>query len=380
VTRNAPSRAALSRTALLGSLSLSVALGLSACSASNEGSTATSTGSTGTGGSAGAALSGTLNGAGSTAQEAAMEAWKAKFQGANPSVTVNYDAIGSGDGRAQFLSGGVDFAGSDSYLSTDELKSAKKTCGSNPVEVPVYVSPIAVIYNVSGVSKLQLSPATVAQIFAGKITTWNDPAIKAENPGVSLPSTTITPVHRSDDSGTTANFTDYLSQVAPNDWTAPADDTWPTKSGESADGTSGVVSAVTQGDGTIGYADASQAAQLGQAMIKVGSQYVKPSAQAASAVLSESTPEPGRASTDMALNVNRKTTKAGVYPIVLVSYQITCSTYSSQAKANLVKAFESYVVSPDGQNIAAQQAGSAPITSALQKQAKQAINTISSTQ
>lgn len=306
-----------------------------------------------------------------------MATWRAGFQQANPGATINYDAIGSGDGRAQFLSGGVDFAGSDSYLSDDELVAAKKTCGSNPIEVPVYVSPIAVIYNVQGVDKLQLSPQTVAQIFAGKITSWNDAAIKAENPGATLPSTTITPVHRSDDSGTTANFTDYLSKVAPNDWTYPADDTWPTKGGEAADGTSGVVSAVTQGDGTIGYADASQAANLGQALIKVGSKYVGPTTQAASAVLSESTPVSGRARTDMAMDVNRTTVKAGVYPIVLISYQITCSTYGSKAKADLVKAFESYVISSASQDAAAQQAGSAPITDALRTKAQQAINTIS---
>jgi phosphate transport system substrate-binding protein len=324
-------------------------------------------------------MSGTLNGAGSTAQEAAMSAWKTGFQSANPGVTVNYDAVGSGSGREQFIAGGVQFAGSDSYLTTDEVKAATKTCGSNPIEVPVYVSPIAVIYHLQGVDKLQLTSQTVAQIFAGKITSWDDPAIKAENPGASLPSTTITPVHRSDDSGTTANFTDYLSKAASSDWTHPADDTWPTKGGESADGTSGVVSAVTQGDGTIGYADASQAAGLGEALIKVGSQFVGPTTQAASAVLNESTPVSGRPSTDMAMDVDRTTVKAGVYPIVLISYQVTCSTYSSKATADLVKGFESYVVSAAGQNAANKQAGSAPITSALRQQAQKAIDTISAT-
>lgn len=374
MTHTSQSRAALSRTALLGSLSLSVALGLTACSAANESSNSSSGG---TGSATAAQVSGTLNGAGSTAQEAAMEAWKASFQSANPNVTVNYDAVGSGSGREQFLAGGVNFAGSDSYLSTDEVKAAKKTCGSNPVEVPVYVSPIAVIYNLPGVNKLQLSPATVANIFAGKITSWNDPAIRADNPGMSLPGTAITPVHRSDDSGTTANFTDYLSKVAHMEWTYPADDTWPIKSGESADGTSGVVAAVKHGSGTIGYADASQAGSLGEASIKVGSHYAKPTTAAASAVLAESKAVAGRQSTDMAMDVNRTTTKSGVYPIVLISYQITCSTYDSKAQANLVKAFESYVISAPGQNAAAKQAGSAPITAALRTQAQQAINTIS---
>jgi phosphate transport system substrate-binding protein len=376
-------RTPLARATLLGTLSLSVALGLSACSASNEtGSASTTSGSnttsSGSGGS-GAQMSGTLNGAGSSAQEAAMAAWKQGFQSSNPGATVNYDAVGSGSGREQFIAGGVQFAGSDSYLTPEEVAAAKKTCGSEPIEVPVYVSPIAVIYNLQGVDKLQLTPQTLAQIFAGRITSWDDPAIKADNRGASLPSTSITPVHRSDDSGTTANFTDYLSQVAKRDWTYPADDTWPTKGGESADGTSGVVSAVTQGDGTIGYADASQAADLDQALIKVGTRYVSPTQQAASAVLSESTPVPGRAGTDMAMDVKRTTAKAGVYPIVLVSYQITCSTYDSKATADLVKGFESYVISSAGQDAASQQAGSAPITDTLRQKAQQAIDTISAT-
>jgi phosphate transport system substrate-binding protein len=181
------------RAIMLGAMSLTVALGLSACGASNESSS-----SGGNSSSSGGSLSGDLNGAGSSAQEAAMAAWKAGFQTANPNVTVNYDAVGSSGGREQFIAGGVDFAGSDSYFTTDELKSAAKTCGGPAIEVPVYVSPIAIVYNLSGVTKLQLSPQTLAKIFTGKITTWNDPAIAADNPGVNLPSTAISPVHRSD--------------------------------------------------------------------------------------------------------------------------------------------------------------------------------------
>jgi phosphate transport system substrate-binding protein len=194
------------RVLALGAVSLTVALGLSACGASNESS---DSGSSGNGGSSssGNSMSGDLNGAGSSAQEAAMAAWKAGFQTANPDVTVNYDAVGSSGGREQFIAGGVEFAGSDSYLTTDEQKAATKTCGGPAIEVPVYVSPIAIVYNLSGVDKLQLTPQTLTKIFTGKITKWNDPAITAENPGANLPSTAISPVHRSDGSGTTANFT-----------------------------------------------------------------------------------------------------------------------------------------------------------------------------
>ncbi len=355
-------RMSLPRALIFGSLSLGVAVAMASCSASNENS---SSGSTPSGGS-GATLSGTLNGAGSTAQSAAMTAWQAAFQTANSGVTVNYDPVGSGGGVDQFLAGGINFAGSDAYLSSDQLNQATKTCGGDPIEVPVYVSPIAVIYNLSSVTSLNLSPSTLAQIFAGKITTWNDPAIVADNPGVTLPSTTITPVHRSDSSGTTDNFTDYLAQAATSDWTYPASEDWPIKNGEAANGTSGVVAAVQAGEGAIGYADASQAGSLGKATITVGSASVGPTAAAASKVLDESTPVSGRPATDLAMNVNRTTTTAGAYPIVLISYQIGfCQHQKSEADANLIKAFESYVVSADGQQAAASAAGSAPLTPAL---------------
>lgn len=355
------------RALLMGTLSLGVVAAMTACGASNENTSNNSTGST---------MSGTLNGSGSTAQEAAMTAWKAGFQTANPGVTVNYDAIGSGDGRDAFLSGAVSFAGSDAYLTDDEVVQAKKQCGSDPVEVPVYVSPIAIVYNLSGVDKLILTPATVADIFAGTITKWNDPAITAENPGTILPAESITPVHRSDDSGTTQNFTDYLSKAAPKDWTYPASQTWPLKSGEAANGTSIVISSVKSGAGTIGYADASQAGSLGKALIKVGASDVAPSADAASKILDESTPVNGRSATDLAIDVNRTSTTAGVYPIILISYQIMCQTQKSQSAADLIKGFESYVVSSAGQTGAAKQAGSAPLSDALAAKALAAINTI----
>ncbi len=357
----------LSSTALTAAATVTLMLSLTACGASNETS----------GDSSSSGLSGDLNGAGSTAQEAAMAAWKAGFQGDNSGVTVNYDPVGSGGGRESFLSGGVLFAGSDAYMDDEELTKAKETCGGDPIEVPVYVSPIAVIYNLEGVDELQLSPATLAQIFAGDITTWDDPAIAADNPDATLPGDAITPVHRSDESGTTENFTDYLSQAAEADWSYGPVETWPVKGGEAADGTSGVVSAVTEGSGTIGYADESQAGDLGQATVKVGAEYVGATAEAAAAILDESSPVSGRAETDLALDVNRTTEASGVYPIVLISYHITCTKYDTQEEADLVKAFETYVISEDGQNAAAKEAGSAPITAAIRTKAQSAVDTIS---
>ena len=179
-------------------------------------------------------VSGDLAGAGSSAQQAAQEAWVAKFEDQNSGATVSYDPIGSGGGRDQFIAGGkTAFAGSDSPFDTTELPKATDRCtkdgGGQLIQIPNYISPIAIIYNLPGVDNLQLSPDTTAKIFKGEITTWDDPAIKADNPGVSLPSTKITPVHRSDESGTTANFTDYLHGAAPSVWTFDPDGNWPLK-------------------------------------------------------------------------------------------------------------------------------------------------------
>jgi phosphate transport system substrate-binding protein len=359
------------RVAAPGVVALALGLGLSACGAANE-QTATNSSATVKG------LSGTLNGAGSTAQEAAQGAWSAGFQKANSDVTVNYDPVGSGGGREQFIGGGVDFAGSDAYLSEDgEVADAKKRCGSDAIEIPDYVSPIAVIYNLDGVDNLQLSPETLAQIFAGKITKWNDPAIAKDNPDAKLPAENVVPVHRADDSGTTENFTDYLHQAAPQDWPSEADGVWPTKGGEAGQGTSGVVSAVKNGSGTIGYADESQAGDLGVAMVKVGDEYVGPTAEAAAKVLEVSPRVEGRADVDMAFALDRKTSESGVYPIVLTSYLIACQTYDNQKTADLVKGYLGYIVSDEGQKTAADSAGSAPLPASLQKEANAIIEKIS---
>ena len=341
-------------------------LALTGCGASNESSNSSS------------GLSGTLNGGGSSAQESAQAAWRAGFQSANPGVTVNYDPVGSGTGRANFISGGYLFAGSDAALSTDagELDKAKQRCGGDVIEVPAYVSPIAVVFHVQGIDKLQLSSSTIGDIFSGKVTKWNDPEIAKENPGANLPSTTITPVHRSDDSGTTANFTDYLEQTSGGTWKYPTDDTWPIKGGEAGEGTSGLVAAVKAGDGTIGYADDSQVGDLGVASIKVGSTYNAPSADGAAKVLAMSPKVTGRGADDMAIAVDRKTTEAGAYPLSLTSYLIACPTYSSKNDADMVKGFLSYAVSTEGQQAAADQAGSAPLESSLQQQAAKIVSQI----
>ncbi|MFN8193103.1 MAG: phosphate ABC transporter substrate-binding protein PstS [Nocardioidaceae bacterium] len=349
-----------------------LAIALSSCSAANEDPSSANDGS-------GDSLSGTLNAGGSSAQESAQSAWRAGYQTDNASVTVNYEPVGSGTGRENFNNGGYSFAGSDSYLNDDEgeLTAAKERCGGeDPIEVPAYVSPIAVVYHLDGVDDLNLSASVIAQIFDGKITTWNDPAIAALNDGVALPDTAITPVHRSDDSGTTKNFTEYLSAAGEGSWGYDADSIWPLKSGEAAEGTSGLVAAVGGGNGTIGYADESQAGDLGIAAIQVGSDFVKPSAEGAAKVLAVSPRAEGRPDVDMAIDIDRTTTEAGAYPLLLASYLIACQHYDDANEAAMVKGFLSYVVSDAGQQAAAEQAGSSPLDSAVASEAQAIVDKI----
>jgi len=359
------------RTAAVG-IAATGALLIAGCGAANESGSS----SGGSGSSAANALSGTISGAGASTQQAATQAWVVGFQKTNPDATINYDPSGSGAGRTQFIAGGVDYAGSDAYIKGDELTKANSRCGGSIVQVPVYISAIAVIYNLPGVDNLQLSPSTLAKIFNKKITTWNDPAIAADNPGVSLPATPIAPVNRSDKSGTTQNFTDYLSVAAKADWPYPVADTWPVQGGEAAQGTSGVVGAVKAGNGTIGYADESQAKGLGIAKIKVGSQYVAPSAEGAAKLVEASQRVPEGGDKSFAFKLARDTTDPSAYPATLVSYAIACNKYPDAAKANLVKGYLGYVISPDGQTAAKQAAGSAPLSSSMTGQIKPAVDSI----
>jgi len=349
---------------------LVLGLALTGCAAGNE-KTADAASSDGP------KLSGTLNGAGSSAQEAAQGAWTSGFQTTNPDVTVNYDPVGSGGGREQFLAGGVDFAGSDSYLTDEELTKSKETCkGGTAIEVPNYVSPIALAFNLEGVDQLQLSAKTTSDIFSGKITTWDDPAIKAENPDAKLPGDRIVPVHRADESGTTANFTQWLSGAGEGAWTAEPGGVWPTKGGEGAQGTSGVIEAIKNGKGTIGYADESQVGDLSTASIKVGDAYQAPTADAASKAVDVSKKVDGRDKSDIAIDIDRTTTEAGTYPLVLASYVIACPTYADKAKAELVKGYLTYLLGQSGQAAAAKTAGSAPLSTEFSKDSLAVVDTI----
>ncbi len=345
------------RTGALASATV-LTLALAACSSGTEASV--SPGSTS---DTVATLSGELSGAGASSQEKAQEAWKATFEGEHPGVTLNYDPVGSGGGRTQFLDGATSFAGSDSLMNADEYASAATRCDgtSGAIHLPMYISPIAVIFNLEGIDSLNLSPDVIAQIFDGKITRWNDAAIAADNAGVDLPDAAITVVHRSDESGTTSNFTDYLEKAS-SAWPYAHGGEWPNNVGEGGPGTSGVVDLITGTAGTIGYADASRAAGFGTASIKVGDSWVAFSpAGAAAAVAASPLAEGANGANDLAYKLDRTTTAAGAYPLVLVSYIIMCQQYDDANERALVTSYVEYMASDEGQSVAASAAGSSPI-------------------
>ena len=237
-----------SKKRLLAAMALgAVALSVAACGSSNDG-TATASSS----------ASGTVNGAGSTFAAPVYQQWGSTLK--NQGVTVNYQPVGSGAGVAALGAGTADFAGSDPALAPEDRAALKK---GDAVQIPMFFGAITVAYNVSGLDKgLKLDGPTVADIFLGKITSWDDPAIARLNPGVQLPGTKITVVHRSDESGTTKGFTTFLSAYS-GQWKSQvgADKTvkWPTGTG--AKGNDGVAAAVKQSDGAVGYVEQAYALQ-----------------------------------------------------------------------------------------------------------------------
>jgi phosphate transport system substrate-binding protein len=222
-----------------------LALGLAAC-----GSSSSTTGST--------SSSATISGAGSTFAAPVYEQWASSL--ASSGLTVNYQAVGSGAGITALEAKTVDFGASDPPLKpADEAIIAKN--GSPAVQIPMFLGAITVSYNLPGVKAgLKLEGSTIADIYLGKIKTWDDPAIKALNPGISLPSTPITVIHRSDSSGTTAGFTGFLSSVDP-EWKEKVGEgktvQWPIGTG--AKGNAGVAGAVQQTTGAVGYVEQSYA-------------------------------------------------------------------------------------------------------------------------
>jgi phosphate transport system substrate-binding protein len=245
----------LHRIGTTATLAVVASIALAACGNDNP------TGTTSPAASEGAtALTGTLKASGASSQESAMTAWIAGYQGVQPEVTVNYDSVGSGAGRENLLAGAVDFAGSDAALDEEERAKVVETCGpKGAMNIPVYISPVAVPFNLKGVTELNLKPDTRQDL---------RPQDCSNRPSRALPCPTkITVVNRSDESGTTENFMEYLSAAAPDSWSYEADKAWPVTGGEAAAQTTGVIEVVGRTDGAIGYADASAVGTLSSAKI-----------------------------------------------------------------------------------------------------------------
>ncbi|WP_407452064.1 phosphate ABC transporter substrate-binding protein PstS [Bifidobacterium pullorum] len=353
---------------------------LAACGDNTAAPTGDNTGNSNT--SSAEAISGEFKGAGASSQQAAVEAWVAGFQGTNPDAKIGYDPSGSGAGVSTFLTGATAWAGSDASLSADQIEQSKSVCASGTAfDIPVYISPIAVVFNLKGVSDegkhVNMDAETIAKIFDGKITTWNDPAIQDQNPDLELPATPITVVHRSDKSGTTQNFVSYFIDTVPDAWPYELGENWPNEVGQGAKGTSGVISTVQQADGTIGYADFSQVGDLGTVAVKVGEEYVEISADAGSKVIDDSELDSSAEGENrVVVKLNHNTTAEGAYPIVLVSYDIACPAYKDADTAKFVKSWLTYVVSEEGQQTASQNAGSAPLPDSLRETVMQSIDAI----
>jgi phosphate transport system substrate-binding protein len=363
------------------------ALGLTACGGSNNPGTSSSSGAAGSSDAAGASesgaaqVTGTLTGSGASSQQSAMAAWAEGADGiksVQPDLKVQYSPDGSGAGVKKLIAGQVQFAGSDAALDADEQKQVQTFCGpEGAMNIPVYIAPIAISFKLDGVDSLNLDASTVAKIFTKKITKWNDPAIAALNDGVSLPDKAITVIHRSDESGTTENFAEYLHTAAPEDWTYEPAKAWPSDiQAESAAKTSGVVGLASTTDGAITYADLAAATELSHVSIKVGDEFVAPTEEAASKIVEASKRVESTNANDMAVAIDYANAPAGSYPVTMVSYQIFCQTYKDQNTVDMVKAWGTFVSSQAGQKAAQDEVGSAPLAASISDEAAKAIATI----
>jgi phosphate transport system substrate-binding protein len=349
VNRNLFSRLVLVGVAVAG-------LVLAGCGSDNGGSSSATT----SGGSNLASLSGDLKASGASFPDAYYQEVISRFKSVAPNVTVTYNSVGSGTGKKEFGQGLDDWAGSDSLVKPTDGPAA-----GSFLYVPTVAAPITVSYNLSGLDKLQLSPDTLAKIFSTDIKKWNDPAIAADNPGASLPSTNITVAHRSDGSGTTNNFTKYLAAAAPTTWKLGSGDTvnWPAST-QGAEKNTGVAQIIKQSNGAIGYVDLSDATELGLKFASIKNkdgQYVAPTIDGAAAAV-----EGAEVAEDLTYNP-LNSSGAAAYPITSPTYILIKSKYDDANKAALVKGFVRYVLT-DGQAIA-KDVNFAALPSSLQQKA-----------
>jgi phosphate ABC transporter phosphate-binding protein len=359
------------------------ALVISACGSNNNASSS-NPGTSATSGSSASQVScggkKTLKASGSTAQANAMTRFVNAFEQACSGQTLNYTANGSGAGVSEFTGNQTDFGGSDSPLNQTkgEYDAAQKRCGSPAWNLPTVFGPIAITYNVQGVSALNLDGPSAAKIFNGTIKTWDDPALKAINPNTNLPSTPIHVVFRSDQSGTTDNFQQYLDVASDGAWGKGAGKTFNGGVGEGAKGNDGTSAAIKGTDGSITYNEWSfaQAQKLNMANVITsgGPDPVSITADTVGKTIASATVK-GQGN-DLVLDTSSfyKPTQAGAYPIVLATYEIVCSKYPDSATGTAVKAFLQAAIGP-GQNGLADN-GYIPIPDGFKPKLSTAVNAI----
>jgi phosphate transport system substrate-binding protein len=318
--------------------------------------------------SGGSVPAATLNGSGSTFQKPFNQDQIASFKQAHSNVTINYAGGGSGKGRQDLADQIVDFAGTDATIPASDVSKFK---GGTVLYFPTVVAPITVSYNLSGVTTLALSADTLAKVFSRQIKTWDDPAIKADNPSANLPSTNITVVHRSDGSGTTQNFTKYLKKAASSVWTLGSGTTvnWPADT-QAGNGNAGVAQVVKSTNGAVGYVDFADAKTAGLtfASIKTAAGVVPPTLDGASKALNGVAINP-----DLTYDpINSQA--AGAYPITSPTWIIVYKNQTDHNKGTVLKAFLTFVLT-DGQRTATQ-SNFAPLPSDLASKALAQVSQI----
>lgn len=367
------------RALALGALAVSGALALTACGSDDTG------GKTNGGDASATAQAGNidcgdakgqLQASGSSAQKNAIDAWVKQYAAACKGVQVNYNPTGSGAGITAFLQGQTSFAGSDSAMDPEEITESKKVCADGQaIDLPMVGGPIAVGYNVPDAENLVLDPSTLAKIFDSKITNWNDKAIAKLNPDAKLPDLKIQAFHRSDESGTTDNFTTYLQAAAPKDWTYEPGKSWAAKGGQSAQGSSGVAQQVKQTPGAISYMELSYAKD-GMNTVSIKTEAAEPVA----ATVENATAAIGAAKVvgtgkDLALELDYTPSAEGAYPIVLVTYEIVCDKGNKAETLPTTKSFLNYMASEDGQSLLAD-AGYAPMPEEIITKVRETISSL----
>ncbi|MGK5729643.1 phosphate ABC transporter substrate-binding protein PstS [Streptomyces sp. URMC 124] len=367
------------RAVALGAIAVSGALVLTACgSDDNSGGGSTGGGSTKAAGNIKCDGKGQLLASGSSAQKNAMDLWVKNFTAACKDIQINYKPTGSGAGIQEFLQGKTAFAGSDSALKPEEVAKSKEVVkGGQGINLPLLGGPIAVGYKVPGVDNLVLDADTLAKIFDSKIEKWNDEAIKKLNPDAKLPDLKIQAFHRSDESGTTDNFTKYLKAAADKSWPYEPAKAWKAKGGQAADGSAGVSSQVKQTDGAISYFELSYATANSIKTVKLNtgaSAPVEATSDNASKAIAEA--KIAGSGKDLALKLNYTTKAEGAYPITLVTYEIVGDRGNKAETLPAVKSFLTYIASADGQSVL-KDMGYAPLPAEIATKVRETVASLS---